>query len=325
MRLLQPLLPHHVQERLLIFELAQRLQTCVHIVAPRQQCVGEHRPQCRLCRIARRAEPFAGECARGSGDRAHRARGHRLDRREFRTRVDAHLVHFLRAARFGQHHLGGELAAGHFDPAQAVALPVVRDLEHARAEFGGIVRFAREIRKAFQKLADALHFECRAEIHRHNRAVGDHAAHGAHVNGACLEVFVHRGLALHRERVELIARQPIHRSSEVDARVRTARVQLVEDARAAGARRIHLVDEHEHRHMVTLQQPPQRECMALHAVGCRHHKDRVVERLQCALGFGGEIDVAWGVEDCELHIAHAHHRRLSVDGDTARAFDRVGV
>ncbi len=35
--------------------------------------------------------------------------------------------------------------------------------------------------------------------------------------------------------------------------------------------------------------------------------------------------MARGVEDRELHIAHAHHRRLSVDGDAARAFDRVGV
>ena len=65
--------------------------------------------------------------------------------------------------------------------------------------------------------------------------------------------------------------------------------------------------------------------MALHAVGRRHHENRVVERLQRALGLRGKIDVAGGVEDCELRFADAHHRRLGVDGDAARAFHRIGV
>ena len=65
--------------------------------------------------------------------------------------------------------------------------------------------------------------------------------------------------------------------------------------------------------------------MALHAVRAADDKDRVVEHLQGALRFGGEIDVARRIEQRDVRAAAVEHRLLGKDGDAALAFECFGI
>ena len=59
---------------------------------------------------------------------------------------------------------------------------------------------------------------------------------------------------------------------------------------------IGLVDEQEGGNAVVVQQLPQGTGMILHSVGGGDHQNGVVQKGQGALGLGGEIHVAGGVQ-----------------------------
>ena len=101
--------------------------------------------------------------------------------------------------------------------------------------------------------------------------------------------------------------------------------QLAQAQRPVGAGQVHLVDEHEHRHPVTLQKPPQRFGMALDAVGAADDQDGVVHHLQSALGLGGKVHMAGGVQQRQLGAGQFQHRLLGKDRDAPRPLQRVGV
>ena len=88
---------------------------------------------------------------------------------------------------------------------------------------------------------------------------------------------------------------------------------------------VHLVEEQEYRHVVALQEPPEGEGMALGAVGGGDHQDGAVEDLEGALGLGGEVHVAGGVEEGELEVREGEDGLLQEDGDAALALDGVVV
>ena len=116
----------------------------------------------------------------------------------------------------------------------------------------------------------------------------------------------------------------VYLRAEIDARAE-ALLQIRQQRRAVRARKVHLVDEEERRYAVALQQPPERAGVALHAVRAADDKDRVVEHLQGALCFGGEIDVARRIEQRDVRAAAVEHRLLGKDGDAALALERFGV
>ena len=68
---------------------------------------------------------------------------------------------------------------------------------------------------------------------------------------------------------------------------------------------IHFVDEEKTRDMVFLQQPPQRDGMALYAVGAADDEDRFVQHLQGAFRFCRKVDVTGGVEQGDRRVAVA--------------------
>ena len=77
--------------------------------------------------------------------------------------------------------------------------------------------------------------------------------------------------------------------------------------------------------MVAPQQPPQRFGMALHAVRSADHQHGVIQHLQGALGLGGKIHMAGGVQQGDGGIARRKQRLLGKDGDAARFFQAVGI
>ncbi|MEE1297063.1 MAG: hypothetical protein UHD09_09660, partial [Bifidobacterium sp.] len=151
---------------------------------------------------SRAAEALARERAGGAGHRAHGAGGARLDRRELRAGVAAHLVDLLLAALLGQHHLRAQLAAGDLQPGEAVALRVVRHLENARAERVRVRGLARERGEAVEERVDAVEPERAAEVHGDDGARGDEVLDSGGGERAGGQVLVHRGLGLHGDLLE---------------------------------------------------------------------------------------------------------------------------
>ena len=102
-------------------------------------------------------------------------------------------------------------------------------------------------------------------------------------------------------------------------------IQLGEQLLPGHAGQVHFVHEHKGGHMVAPQQPPQRFGMALHAVRSADHQHGVVQHLQGALGLGGKIHMAGGIQQGDSGIARRKQRLLGKDGDAARFFQAVGV
>ena len=112
------------------------------VTLPWQQRVGEHRLQYRTLTVAFKAQACAGECPRQARHRTHRTGRNRVNRGEFRTGVDTHLICLFMPCtvfiartiacrggtdphRAGQQCLRREVAARHFQPSQAIALRIM--------------------------------------------------------------------------------------------------------------------------------------------------------------------------------------------------------
>lgn len=89
-----------------------------------------------------------------------------------------------------------------------------------------------------------------------------------------------------------------------------AAAQLREPLAPVRAREVHFVYEDENRHLIALQQPPERLRVALHAVRAADDQDGVVEHLQRALGLGGEVHVPRRVEQRQLRLRQGEQRLL---------------
>ena len=77
-----------------------------------------------------------------------------------------------------------------------------------------------------------------------------------------------------------------------------------------GADLVHLVDEHDARHVVLVGLAPDRLGLRLDAVAAVEHRDRAVEHAQRALDLDREVDVAGRVDDVDA-VADALVRALA--------------
>src|SRR6185436_18490108 len=92
---------------------------------------------------------------------------------------------------------------------------------------------------------------------------------------------------------------------------------LIEGALEVGADAVHLVDEADPRHAVLVGLTPDGFRLRLDAGDRVEHGDGAVEDAQRALDFGGEVDVAGGVDDVDAVIAPETGGRRGGDGDAA--------
>ena len=74
-----------------------------------------------------------------------------------------------------------------------------------------------------------------------------------------------------------------------------------------------------------LEQAPQRFGMPAHSAVRVDDEDRIVEHLQGAFCFGGEVDVSGRVDQRQLRIPEFDHRLLGVDRDAAALLELVEV
>ena len=93
----------------------------------------------------------------------------------------------------------------------------------------------------------------------------------------------------------------------------------VERAPEVGAGAVHLVDEADARHVVTVGLPPHRLGLRLDARDPVEHDDAAVEHAQGALDLDREVDVAGRVDEVDLVALPLGGRRGRGDGDAALA------
>src|SRR5438874_13814550 len=71
---------------------------------------------------------------------------------------------------------------------------------------------------------------------------------------------------------------------------------FLKNALKIGPFAIEFVDKREARHLIAVGLPPDRLTLGLDAFTGREDDDRAIKHAQAALDLGGEIDVAWRVE-----------------------------
>ena len=310
-------LPHDAEHRVLVLQLAQLREDGVRVCAVGQEdAVGQNALQHRLFAVRLRPEPLPWIGVRKARDRHNLARACRVERTELRAGVKPELV----GLAAGKLHFCPQCPAGDLQVREPCALRVAGDLKDARAEVRAARRLAREAREQLQKLRHALIFERGAEAAGENFSRGDQSGERVIRKRAALQQLLESRFV--GQRGVLVAH--VRLRAEIDARAE-ALLQIRQQRRAVRASKVHLVDKEERRHAVALQQPPERAGVALHAVRAADDKDRVVEHLQGALCFGGEIDVARRIEQRDVRAAAVEHRLLGKDGDAALALERFGV
>ena len=138
------LLPHDMEHRVLVLQLAQLRKNGVRVRALGQKnAVSEDALQHRPRAVRFRAEPLPGIGVRQARDRHDLAGLRRVERAEFRAGVKTELV----GLAAGERHLRAQRSAGDFQVRQPRTLRVTGDLEHPRAEIRTAHGLAREARE----------------------------------------------------------------------------------------------------------------------------------------------------------------------------------
>ena len=143
----------------------------------------------------------------------------------------------------------------------------------------------------------------------------------------CLRLFVEDG-GLHGDEIDhalvliFLADRPLD-GHRVDSEARLERRDV---HREVGADLVHLVDEHDARHLVLVGLAPHRLGLRLHAVAAVEDGHRAVEHAERALDLDGEVDVSRRVDDVDvmlgmvvLHPFPEAGRGRRRDGDAALA------
>ena len=325
-QLAQLLVPHDVQLRVLLLQKPQPLHGRVRLaVRGQDHLVRQEAVEHRRGRIGLRAEPLARIRFCQPGDSADAAGRHRLRKAVLPARIDAELVGLFRpspvprAAR--KHRFDGQRAARHLEVRQPRALRVVADLVDLRAELLGVLRHGRVPRHAAQERFHAVELQGGAKPAGKQLPRGDQRPDLRRLHAAGLEVSGQRFLAAHRDVFQKIAVL----CGKVDARGGKAALQRREQRRPVRPVEVHLVDEKERRHVVALEQLPERARVALHAVRAADDEHGVVEHLQRALHLARKVDVAGRVQQRKLDIAERQHGLLRKDRDAALALLHVGI
>ena len=112
---------------------------------------------------------------------------------------------------------------------------------------------------------------------------------------------------------------------EIHKAVPQPMVELFQQRLPAGAGQVHLIEENEGRDVIPPQQTPERFGVALDAVGAADDQHRIIEHLQGALGLGGKVHMAGGIQQGEVGVSCCQQGLFGKDGDAACLFQRVGV
>ena len=309
--------PQHVQLGILLLQDAQLLQGAAGIIAQGQQhLIGENRRQQRGVGGGLRPQAVPGPGNGEPGDGAHRARGRFLGQFEFLPAVQADLVDLFAALQQG---FDPQAAPRHLDPGEARALGIPADLIHPGSEGPGIGGSGHIAQQGIQQGVHAFIFEGAAKQAGKEPAFFCELPYLGQGNIAGLQQAFHGGLAAQGEVVQGVGSVDIH------AGVAEAGAQVMRQLRPVRAGLVHLVDEEQRGHIIGLQQPPQGQGMALHAVRAADHQHRAVDHPQGALHLAGKIHVARGIQQGDFHPLPGQHGLLGKNGDAPFPLLGVGI
>jgi hypothetical protein len=88
------------------------------------------------------------------------------------------------------------------------------------------------------------------------------------------------------------------------------RLKALHDLLCVTHGQVHLGDEHKSGHIVAFKQLPQGFGVSLHPVRAADDQHRIIQHLQGALGLGGEIHMARGIQQAEASLPKRHLRLL---------------
>ena len=128
---------------------------------------------------------------------------------------------------------------------------------------------------------------------------------------------LHRHEIDHALELVFLADRDLHRNRVAAELV----AELAHDSLEVGAGAVHLVDERQPRHLVTLHLAVDRHRLALHAAHGAEHEDGAVEHPQAAFHFDGEVDVAGGIDEIDVAVVPLHARGGTGDRDATLALE----
>ena len=326
MDLAQRLVPDDVELGFLFFQPVELAESCVDVGPLRQKhLIAQHRLQDRQVAVPLCAQTLAGAGFGQAGDGADLPRPDALGQRIPGTGVKAELV-----GLFGPGlpvHFAGELgfdlqfAAGHAQPGQPGPLLILRDLEHPCTESFQRGSRAGEAVQPGQKFVHTFQPERCAEPAREDMPPGDGRENVGIGQLPFVEDGFHQPLVAEGQR--FVAGGRI--GPEIHKAVPQPMVELFQQRLPAGAGQVHLIEENEGRDVVPPQQTPERFGVALDAVGAADDQHCIIEHLQGALGLGGKVHMAGGIQQGEVGVSCRQQGLFGKDGDAARLFQRVGV
>ena len=162
-----------------------------------------------------------------------------------------------------------------------------------------------------QQLVQPFQLQGRAEEAGEHPPCGHPGGNGIVRKAAGLQKFLHQVLAAQGQ---LFIAGGLG-LAKVGAAGGKAGLQLLHQGGTAGAGQVHLVHEQQHRHPVPGQQLPQSQGVALQALAAADHQNGAIQHLKGALGLGGKIHVAGGVQQRYRKAGHLQQGLLGEDGD----------
>ena len=315
-------IPDHAQLRLLLLEQAELRQRQLRVeVGGQTDAVAHHGLQ--RCAAVRGgiAERIPGQQAAQAECRADVSGRDLLHGFKFRAGIQAQLRD-LRLQRLAVRAMAahgeadGKRAARDLQKRQAIALRVVRDLIDAGRKLRGIDRHGRKMLQRPQQLVDAVKLPRRAEQAGKQLPLC-HGLRGQRVvQRTGVQKVLQQGLGAEGDGLGVVQR---------GAAVAERGARIGQQGGAVCAGQVHFIEEQDDGHAVVLQQPPERQRVALHAVRAADEQQRAVDDGHDALGLRRKIGMARRVEQGDGEMLRFKARLLGKNRDTARPLQLVRV
>ena len=206
---------------------------------------------------------------------------------------------------------GLQRATGDLQKGQPLALGVPGHLVHRGGKVLPVGRRLHKAGQGGQQLVQPVQLQGRAEKAGEHPPRGHPGGNGLVRKAARLQKVLHQVLAAQGQ---LFVAGGLG-LAKVGAAGGQPGLQLLHQGGAARAGQVHLVHEQQHRHPVPGQQLPQGQGVALQALAAADHQNGAVQHLKGALGLGGKIHVAGGVQQRHRQAGHFQQRLLGKDGD----------
>ena len=328
-------IPLNAQHRLLILQAAHDLQHPRFLNLARiPNARGQKRREHKAALLTARAQPVARRDPRQPRRRDQIARAGLAHLPELRTAVNAQLADLHAALRRVDFAARLKRARRQLQKHHAAALRVIAHLGRARLKrlaFMPLIVGRREQREHIQEILNPLAPKRRAGHQRERAAL-------PHLPPERLEervpIIAVRKIALEQRliaaghRFDRLAVQRAVRRKRI-SQIQHIAAQPLPDARdhrvrvCAGA--INLVEEHTRRHLIALQQPPDRLRVALNALDGAHHHHGIVHHRQRALHLGGKVGVARRIHQIPCVAVIVEARLIGKYRNAALALDGMAV